>query len=168
METPDITRVTPKYRSEVNHTDFDLLLFSMFEAFQRWQETCFESVAGITLTGQELFVLLAIPYNGRLKTLYEIARILNRTDTFNLKFCTSKLVRLGLIEKVKQPKQKKILFQLTDAGMKCTSKFISLRNRLVTDCLNNETDFNINNMSHIIEKLKSLYDKVTQAAITSK
>ncbi len=168
METLDIARRTPTSRSELNVTDFDLILYKMFEAFQHWQKTCFEAAGGTTLTGQELFVLLAISHSGRLKTLDDVGRMLNRADLFNIKFCISKLSKLGLIEKVKQPKQKRLSYQLTSEGIKITSKFTTLRNKVVNDFLKNDPNLKFENSVLIIEKLKEIYDKASTIVINYK
>lgn len=168
METLDIARHTLNSRSEQNVAEFDLILYNMFEAFQQWQKTCFEAVGGTSLTGQELFVLLAISHSGRLKTLDDICRMLNRADIFNIKFCISKLLKLGLIEKVKQPKQKRLSYQVTTDGIKITSKFTTLRNKVVNDLLKNDSILNFENSVLIIEKLKDIYVKARTVVIKSK
>jgi predicted MarR family transcription regulator len=167
METLDITRSTMSQQSEVDITDFELIMCSVYEAFNRWQETCYEAIGGESLTGQELSVLHSIRLNGRPKTLSDIATILNRNDNFNIQYCTNKLLKLGLIEKIKQPKQKNVFLQITQDGIKITTKFAVIKNKVLLELFKKE-NINLTNCSGSLEKIKTIYDKASRVLISYK
>lgn len=80
-------------------TNFEHLLWRLFYSFSRWQEDC-QARTEIDLTANEVALVHIVRIKDRPKTIYEIARIINRDDIPNIQYSVTKLQKLGLIKKV--------------------------------------------------------------------
>lgn len=168
METPDITRRTAISSSEVDITSFELILCAVYEAFQHWQKACYEAITDTSLTGVELTVLLTLRLNERAKSLSDIERMMNSTERHTIQYCITKLLKLGLIAKIKIPKQKTKEYQVTEQGLKITTKFANTKNKALIDLFKNEGGLNLGNCVLSLEKIKAIYDKATRTVISYK
>lgn len=168
METLDITKRTAISSTEVDITRLELILCAVHEAFQHWQKTCYEAIADTPLTGLEITVLLSLRLNERAKSLSDIERMMNRTDRHNLQYCITKLLKLGLIEKIKIPKQKTKEYQVTEQGLKITTKFANIKNKALIELFKSEGGLNLGNCASSLEKIKAIYDKATRTVISYK
>jgi predicted MarR family transcription regulator len=141
--------------------EFELQLWRVFFGFLRWQEECNRSVNGIDLTGNELAVLHIVRMKERPKTIYDIGRLLNRDDTFNIHYSLRKLLKIGLIEKAKsaQSGKKTYAYQITEAGIKNTDAYAEMRNNILIKMFNEEANLNLNEVTKSLTKIKAIYDE---------
>lgn len=150
---------------EVEVTEFELQLWRAFFGFLRWQEDCESSVNATELNGNELAVLHIIRMKGKAKTIYDIGRLLNRDDTFNIHYNVKKLLKMGLIEKTKfaQGGKRTIAYQATAAGIENTDAYTEVRKRVLINMIKEEPDLNLRELTKILSKLKAIYDEADRA-----
>lgn len=145
----------------IEMTEFELQLWRVFYGFLRWQEECEASINGTDLTGSELAVLHVTRMKEKPKTIYDIARLLNRHDTFNIQYSLRKLLKMGLIEKVKsvQSGKKNFAYQASHKGIKNTDSYTEARNNVLLDMVKQEKDLNLIEITKMMAKLKAIYDE---------
>lgn len=149
---------------EVKVTEFELQLWRVFFGFLRWQEECETSVNGIDLTGHELAVLHVVRMKDRPKTIYDIGRLLNRDDAFNIHYSIRKLLKMGLIEKTTFKSGKRtIAYQITLAGIKDTDAYTEARRHVLIEMLKQEHDLNLDEIAKTLAKVKAVYDEADRA-----
>lgn len=153
-------------------SEFELQLWRVFYGFTRWQEECEKSVNGTDLTANELAVLHIIRMKEKPKTVYDIGRLLNRNDTYNIIYSIRKLLKLGLIEKVKySPNDKKtnkttLAYQITEEGIQNTDTYTSTRAEVLITMFENEKDINLKDLVRIFTKLNALYNEADRTVST--
>lgn len=153
---------------EIKVADFELQLWRVFYGFLRWQEGCERSANGTDLTGNELAVLHIIRMKDRPKSIYDIGRLLNRDDTFNIQYSIRKLLKMGLIEKCKTSSQKILAYQITEAGIRNTDIYTQARKSILIDIFIKESDLNLTEMTKTLTKLKAIYDEADRTAASYK
>lgn len=150
---------------EVEVTEFELQLWRVFFGFIRWQQQCETSVNTTDLNANELAVLHIIRMKEKPKTIYDIGRLLNRDDTFNIHYNVKKLLKMGLIEKTKfaQGGKRTVAYQVTPAGIENTDAYTEVRQNILIDMMRNENDLNLPKITKILSKLKAIYDEADRA-----
>jgi len=166
MDSFDKTWHLSKTEKESNLTEFELQLWRVFSGFMRWAEECERYVNGTKLTGHELAVLHIIRMKERPKSITDIARILNRTDTYNIQYSIKKLMRMNLIQKlVESPNyNKSTLYQITEAGIKNTDAYTQARRKILIDICTQDSTIKLAEITNAISKLKSIYYEAELAA----
>jgi predicted MarR family transcription regulator len=149
---------------EIRTTDFELGLWRVFYGFMRWQQECERNVNGSNLTGQDLSVLHTIRMKERPKSITDIARLLNRDDTFNIQYSIRKLLKLHFIKKIKLPDSKSISYQMTELGIKNTDNMASARKKILIDMFMKTSNLNLAETTRTLVKLKAIYDQAEHAA----
>lgn len=149
---------------EIDIAEFELLLWRVFHGFLRWQEDCERSANGNDLTGNELSVLHLIRMRDRPKTVSDIARLLNRDDTFNIIYSIKKLLNMGLIEKTKGTAKRGATYQITKEGIQNTDTFTKARNNTLIKTYLKEADINLPELIKVITKISSIYDEAGRLA----
>lgn len=167
MNNLDKTWHLAENEDELKVTDFELQLWRVFYGFLRWQEGCERSANGTDLTGNELAVLHIIRMKDRPKSIYDIGRLLNRDDTFNIQYSIRKLLKMGLIEKCKFA-QKILAYQITEAGTKNTDIYTRARRSILIDLFIKESDLTLTEMTKTLTKLKAVYDEADRTAASYK
>ena len=150
---------------EIKVTEFEFQLWRVFYGFLRWQKECEHSANDTDLIGDELAILHVIRMKDKPKTTYDLARLLNRDDTFNINYIIRKLLKRGLIKKVPAQGSKKMLaYQITEAGIKNTDAYTSVRKSILINMFIKETELNLEEISKTLAKLKAIYDEADRAA----
>ncbi|HVV68698.1 MAG TPA: winged helix DNA-binding protein [Gammaproteobacteria bacterium] len=146
-------------------TNFELQLWRVFYGFIRWQEECERGVNNTGLTANEIAVLHIIRMKERPKTIYDIGRLLNRDDTFNIHYSIRKLLKMGLIKKTKsdQAGKKTFAYQTSDAGTKNTDTFTEMRNHILLEMYSQEKELNLVELAKALSKVNALYDEADRA-----
>lgn len=146
-------------------TDFELQLWRVFYGFMRRQEECERGVNNTGLTANEIAVLHVVRMKERPKTIYDIGRLLNRDDTFNIQYSIRKLLKMGLIKKTKsaQAGKKTFAFEVTDEGIKNTSAFTEMRNNILLEMYSQEKEMNLVEMAKNLAKVKAIYGEADRA-----
>lgn len=161
MDVLDKTWHLARNEAEIKVTEFEIQLWRVFFGFSRWQEECEKSVNGIELTANELAILHAIRMKDKPKTIADIGRLLNRNDNHNIRYSINKLLKLGLIEKVKtsQENHKNFSLQATSAGIQDTDAYGEMRKNILINMFNQETDLNLEEINKALMKIKAIYDE---------
>lgn len=149
---------------EIKVTEFEFQLWRAFYGFIRWQEECERSANGTDLTGDELAVLHIIRMKDKPKTIYDLARLLNRDDTFNINYSIRKLLRKGLIEKVPAAGSKKTLaYRITKEGIQNTDTYTRVRKNILINMFIKENNLKLEEITTTLAKLKAIYDEADRA-----
>lgn len=152
----------------VKVTNFELQLWRVFYGFMRWQEECERGVNNSGLTANEIAVLNVVRMQERPKTIYDIGRLLNRDDTFNIHYSIRKLLKMGLIKKTRSAHagKKTFAYQISDAGIKNTDNFSQMRNDVLLEMYGQEKDLDLTEMAKILARVKAIYDEADRAVAT--
>lgn len=164
MNSLDRTWHLAQSEEEMNATDFELGLWRVFYGFMRWQQECERNVNGSNLTGHDLSVLHVIRMKERPKSITDIARLLNRDDNFNIQYSIRKLLKMKLIEKVKQRDNKSITYQATAVGVENTDNMAKARKSILIDIVMKDSNLNLQDATRTLIKLKAVYDQAEHAA----
>lgn len=160
MYTLDRTWHLAENEADAKITEFEFQLWRVFYGFLQWQEECEKNVNGTELTGNDLAILHIIRMQEKAKTSNDVGRLLNRHDTFNIKYSIQKLLKLGLIEKIKiQQEVKKIYYQVSEAGRENTDNYTYMRKLVLIELFNQAPDLNLEIVIKCMGKIKSIYDE---------
>lgn len=151
---------------EIEVTDFELQLWRVFFGFLRWQQECEKNVNGTNLLGQDLSVLHIIRMKNRPKSITDIARLLNRDDTFNIQYSIRKLLKLNLIRKTKIPGSKSIVYQMTELGIENTDNMAKARKKILIEMFIRDSNVDFATTTQALIKLKSIYGEAEHAAVS--
>lgn len=155
--------------NEIKVTEFELLLWRVFYGFLRWQEDCESCVSESDITGNDLAILHIIRMRNRHKTLYEIGRLLNREDHYNIQYSLRKLEKLGLIKKAKLSGNKKtVTFEITEKGLKDTDAYTIARRSILLEMLKKEKGLKLEETTETLSKIKAIYDEAGRMAASYK
>jgi predicted MarR family transcription regulator len=163
MATIDKSWHLAKTDDEQRVTEFELELWRVFYGFLRWQEACENSVNNTRLTGDELAVLHVIRMKDKPKTLQDIGKILNRDDIYNITYNVKKLLKMGLVEKVKNEFAKAFSYQITGAGLKNTEDYTVARRSLLVDMLIKKSNLDLEGITKTLIELQNIYDLADRA-----
>ena len=147
-------------------TEFELQLWRVYYGFVRWQEECESSTGNTDLVGNELAILHIIRMRNTPKTILDIGRLLNRGDVYNIRYSIAKLLKLGLIKKVKSNySSKNFLFQITEIGIKNTDDFTRMRKRILVNIFKKQIEggLKLEELAAALTRIKSIYDDADHA-----
>ena len=149
-------------------TEFELQLWRVFYSFIRWQEECEKSINGSRLTGNDIAVLHIIRMQDKPKSPFDVGRLLNRDDTFNIKYSIQKLLKLNLIEKVKINQDVKTLYyQVTEQGKENTDLYTQIRKSILIELFQQTSEIDLIVTAKTLSKIKSIYDEADRAVASS-
>ncbi|ABI57810.1 winged helix DNA-binding protein [Alkalilimnicola ehrlichii MLHE-1] len=167
---------TKRYRSwhlartehEALTTEFEWSLLRFQEAFQRF---CLQvaSISGLgSLNYSELIILHVINMQSHPQPSALIARQLNRDDLPNIQYSLRKLIKQGLVEKVKDTGGKTYCFDATDKGRELLQHYARLRHELLTEQTKNieQIDRKLFETGRLISLLTGLYDEAGRISAT--
>ena len=154
---------------DIKITEFELLLWRVFYGFLRWQEDCESCVNESDLTGNDLAILHIIRIRDRHKTLYEIGRLLNREDHYNIQYSLRKLEKLGFIRKAKLNNNKKtVTYEITEKGIKDTDAYTAARRAILLEMFKKEKGLKLEETTETLSKIKVIYDEAGRMAASYK
>lgn len=145
-------------------SNFELLLWRLFYSFLRWQEDCQSCVSDDDVTAHEIALMHLIRIRERPKSLYEIARVMNRDDMPNLQYSLKKLLKLNIIKKSKKSAQKTIFYEIAERGIRITDKYSAIRRDILKKRLANFKDQDWEQISEVLAEYKSMYDEASRVA----
>lgn len=167
---------TKRYRSwhlartehEALTTEFEWSLLRFQEAFQRF---CLQvaSITGLgSLNYSELIILHVINMQSHPQPSALIARQLNRDDLPNIQYSLRKLIKQGLVEKIKDTGGKTYCFDATDEGRRRLQDYARLRHELLTEQTKNieHIDRKLFETGRLISLLTGLYDEAGRISAT--
>ncbi len=168
--------LTKKWHLAENHdeelvTEFEFKLWRVFNGFTRWQEDCEQFVCSDPLNATELAILHIIRMKDRPKTIYELARLLNRDDASNIQYSLVKLIKIGFVEKAKTESKKKApSYTLTEAGLKNTTLFTDARRNILIDLFRRHglEHLKIEDVANTLTLVKGIYDEASRIAASYK
>lgn len=164
MDTLDKAWHLAKTEDEITVTEFELQLWRVFYGFVRWQEGCEHSVNGTDLTANDLAVLHIVRMKDRPKSIYDIGRLLNREDSYNIYYSIRRLLKMGLIENVKTPNKKTQVYRTTEAGIQNTDAYTHARKTILINMFTKQSDLNFEEVTKALIKLKAIYDEADRVA----
>jgi predicted MarR family transcription regulator len=171
QRTIDKTWHLAKNTDEVKVTEFEFHLWRVFNGFLRWQEDNQQYIGNTPLSGYELALLHVVRMNDRPKTIYELARLLNRDDPNNVQYSLGKLTKLGLIKRTHNPNSKKALsYEITQKGIDDTNAYCRARSDILIELFKN---FGFENLdlevtTKTLITLKEFYDEASRMAAVYK
>lgn len=154
------------FSAEKTLTEFEFHFWRAFYAFLRWQENCEKTANDNALTGHELVLLHLICMTEAPKSISDIGQLLNRDDQFNLMYSLRKLVKRGLINKIKQSGRTGHFYQVTEAGIKKINDYSTSKKNLLLPLLAGESDLNLEELTKKFIKIKAVYDEAAHGAGT--
>ena len=167
---------TKRYRSwhlartehEALTTEFEWSLLRFQEAFQRF---CLQvaSITGLgSLNYSELIILHVINMQSHPQPSALIARQLNRDDLPNIQYSLRKLIKQGLVEKIKDTGGKTYCFDATNVGKQRLQDYAHLRYELLTEQTKNieSIDRKLFETGRLISLLTGLYDEAGRISAT--
>lgn len=153
-----------KTSTEEKLSDFEFLLWRLFYSFSKWQEDCQSCVSNDDVNADEIAVMHLIKMRDRPKSVYEIARLMNRDDMPNLQYTLKKLLKLNIIKKSKKAEKKAIFYEITDKGTKITEKYGDTRRKILSKLLSNLKEHDWEKLSAVITEHKNMYDEASRLA----
>ena len=108
--------LSEKNETEMGVAEFHLQVWRLFWAYHHWIEECINSNSSNILLGLEAMILCSIRNSTKPKTSNELAKILNRSDTHNIRYSLKKLLSLNLVEKVKRQEFFKAITNIMGIG----------------------------------------------------
>ncbi len=103
----------------------------LIHAYYRWKVNCLATLGDFGLTGDDITILNIIRMGDEPKKMIEVARILNRNDMANLQYATRKLIKAGLVEKLKVSSRRDTTYRTTEYGIEVTDHYAAMRRKLV-------------------------------------
>jgi predicted MarR family transcription regulator len=153
---------------EVGLTEFELSVFRVAAAFERWQSDCSGCCYGQTFSGTDTAVLHVVRMHDRPKSISEIGRLLKRDDISNLQYGVRKLLKAGLVEKTEGGGSKRdVTYRVTHAGRDMTEQYAAFRRELLISMVKSaapEADFDAT--SRLLNMMSALYDQASCVAAT--
>lgn len=150
---------------------FKSLTLEIFRTFNRvnvWVETCENIANNSGLNFLDFFILHTIHANGISKSISTISVALARDDNFNVNYSFKKLIKLNLIEKIKDSNSfKNILYRTTALGAQNIDNYNKVRDRIYNDNIINKE--NIKAAQEFIEltkKIRTMYNKALELIST--
>jgi predicted MarR family transcription regulator len=154
---------------EVKITEFELSLWRVFYGFLRWQEDCENCANNSDINGHDLAILHVIRMRDRAKSIYDIGRLLNREDNFNIQYSIRKLEKLGFVQKAKAKTNKKMgLYEITEAGIKDTDAYTAARRSVLLEMFKKEKGLKVEETTETLSKIKAIYDEAGRVAASYK
>lgn len=150
-------------------TEFTLQLWRLFWAFNDWIETCQKNSSDIPLSGLEIAIIHTIRQKDKAKTLSDLGRILNRSDSHSIRYSIKKLLKHQLIKKLKGAgaNQKTITFGITEKGIKITTDYTMLRKKaLIPLAALCQEELGFVEMSEKFVRIKTLFEEAERSATT--
>ncbi len=166
MELMDKTWHLASTEDEIKITEFELQLWRTFSAFTRWQEDCEQSTNNSSLTANDIAVLHIIRMKDRPKSIYDIGRLMNRTDTYNIYYSVKRLLNLKLISVSKSTDKKIKEYAITPAGIENTDAYTQSRRTVLINLFIKELNLDFEQLSKSLAILKAVYDEADRAAVS--
>lgn len=155
-----------KTEEELKFVDFEFLFWRTYYSWIRWQEDCQNAISDDYLTAYELAILHVTRMKERPKTVYEVARLLNRDDIPNLQYGIKKLIDLKYLEKVdvKDGPKKAIAYQATQKGIDNTNAFAKAREELLVQMLRDykALDVSFDEANKVLTLMKSMFEEASR------
>lgn len=128
-------------RSEAAFTEFERALHHLTEAFGRWSVDLHARVHadGATVLPQDVAILHVIALNDRPKSVFDVAKFLNRADSANVLYGLRKLERFGLVEKINGPRRQ-VGYTLTVRGREVVDQYCAGRRDILLTKMSSVTD----------------------------
>ena len=161
----DSTWHLAKTEPEKRLTSFELELWRVIHSFTRWQEDCENCINKHELNANDISVLHVIRVRNNPKTLYDIARILNRSDVYNMQYSVRKLEKLGLIAKSGNRDKKMTVYTITEKGITDTDAF-ALAKRVILIELFKKIDLRLDDVTSFLQQLRVIYEEAGGIAAT--
>ncbi len=145
--------------------DLEFLLWRLFYSFSKWQEDCQSCVNNYDVSADEIALMHLVRICDRPKSIYEIARLMNRDDMPNLQYSLKKLLKLNIIKKAKKATKKAVFYEITENGTKITEKYCEIRSQILGKFLINFKDHDWEKISAVVTEYKNMYDEASRRTL---
>jgi predicted MarR family transcription regulator len=111
----------------VSEFEFGLILAG--NAFNRWVVRAMSAAGYPDMSSLEVLVLHTVRHRGRAKKLADICLVLNIEDTHTVNYAIKKLIKAGLVQDVRQGKEKTVT--ATQTGQDACDRYREIRETLL-------------------------------------
>jgi predicted MarR family transcription regulator len=153
---------------EVKLSEFEFLLWRLFYSFTKWHEDCQGCVSNDDISADEIALMHLIRMRDRPKTIYEIARLMNRDDMPNLQYSLRKFLKLNIIKKSKKSAKKAIAYEITEKGIKMTDRYGEVRRDILVKMLKGSKHTEWESIYKTLTEYKNMYDEACRQAALAK
>jgi len=152
--------------------DFEFLMWRTYYSWIRWQEDCQAAIASDELSAPEIAILHIIRMSDRAKTVYEIARLLNRDDIANIQYGAKKLIGLGYVEKVddKTGPKRAITYKITEKGIENAQAYAKAREDILIRMIEryDPDSLRFEDATKILSSMKGVYEEASRLTASYK
>ena len=154
--------------AEERLSGLEFLLWRLFYSFKKWHEDCQSCVSNDDVNADEIALIHLIRMRDRPKTIYEIARLMNRDDMPNLQYSLKKLIKLNIIQKSKEASKRAISYEVTAKGRKITDRYGEIRREIMVKLLKNNNEKDWDMIYSILSDYMNTYNEASRTAALSR
>lgn len=156
-----------KTELEKDVTEFEFILWRLYYSFTKWQEDCKNSISDADIGADDIAIVHLIRMRDRPKTVYEVARLMNRDDMPNLQYSLRKLLKLKLIKKYQQKNKKASIYEISEKGVEFTDRYSEARSNFLIKLFENKNlEWKV--AYSVMLECKNMYDEASRVAAISK
>lgn len=147
---------------ELSELEFGLVIAT--NAFQRWMERCMHAAGEMELKSIDIQVLHNITSRNRSKRQGDICLLLNIEDAHTVAYALKKLLKLDLVEGVKQGKE--MFYSTTEKGRALCLRYAEIRQQCLIESFKNlqaDPDM-LRHTASLLRTFSGLYDQAARAA----
>lgn len=167
-ERHDRAKPLPVIRKQAHILEFELAVWQLFSAFNRWQADCIGCVSAAQLSGPDTAALFLIRLKESPMGISEIARLLNRDDYSNIQYSVKKLLKAGLIEKAASASKKQTTYRISELGREITDRSAVIREKVLLSMYERlaNVDQELVHITKMLDLITGVYDQASRTAIT--
>ena len=147
---------------EVSEFEFGLILAG--NAFNRWVVRAMSAAGYPDMSSLEVLVLHTVRHRARPKKLADICLVLNIEDTHTVNYAIKKLIKAGLVQDVRQGKEKSVT--ATQTGQAACDRYREIREALLLRAIGDlgvDPD-RVSDLAALLRLMSGQYGQVSRAA----
>ncbi len=145
-------------------SEFEYGMIIAHNAFSRWMMRCMTAAGHSDFSPLDVLVLHNVNHRKREKRLVDICFVLHIEDHHTVNYSLRKLVKTGLVDKVKRGKE--IFYSTTEEGGLTCKKYREIRERCLTSVYRNleQEGDEVSEAASLLRLLSGLYDQASRSA----
>ncbi len=145
-------------------SEFEYGMIIANNAFSRWMVRCMNAAGYTDFSPLDVLVLHDVNHRKREKRLVDICFVLHVEDHHTINYSLRKLVKLGLVEKMKRGEE--IFYSTTEEGCEVCKRYRETRERCLTFVYRNleQEGDEVSQAESLLRLLSGLYDQASRAA----
>lgn len=145
-----------------NLSEFEYALTMMNNAFHRWMQSCSTTSGMPELSPLDIMVVHNIYHRNRPKRIADVAFTLNIDDLHTVSYSVRKLVKLELVEGVRQGKD--TFYNVSDSGKNFCNSYRDVREQCLLDVIKRiGMDEQLSDVATLMRTLSGFYDQASRA-----